>query len=109
MRANAITDDHGTADGFAGSGVKDVPTTPPNERDAKGDPVEGFTFKGTQDRGLWTFSVDTWGNEHSIAYAVGDVVQNPGGTFYECTVAHDSSASTEPGVGQDWATVWQAA
>lgn len=28
-------------------------------------------------------------------------------TFYRCTVAHTSSALTEPGVGANWMTVWE--
>lgn len=41
----------------------------------------------------------------ATAYVVGDAVKN-GGSSYICTVAHTSDASTEPGTGGSWATVW---
>ena len=36
----------------------------------------------------------------------GDVVTRSG-VYYKCTVDHTSGASTEPGVGGSWATVWE--
>lgn len=44
----------------------------------------------------------------STAYAVQDGVENDGSS-YICTVAHTSGASTEPGTGASWATVWDLA
>ena len=41
----------------------------------------------------------------ATSYALADGVKN-GGSSYICTLAHTSGASTEPGVGADWATVW---
>lgn len=41
----------------------------------------------------------------ATSYAVADGVKN-GGASYICTVAHTSGASTEPGVGASWTTVW---
>lgn len=41
----------------------------------------------------------------STAYTVGQKVSN-GGSSYICTVAHTAGASTEPGTGGSWATVW---
>jgi len=41
----------------------------------------------------------------ATAYEVDDTVENDG-SGYLCTVAHTSGASTEPGVGADWATKW---
>lgn len=41
----------------------------------------------------------------STSYALGDVVKNDG-SAYIATSAHTSGASTEPGQGASWATVW---
>lgn len=41
----------------------------------------------------------------STAYTANDVVSNLGSS-YVCTSGHTSGASTEPGVGASWATVW---
>lgn len=41
----------------------------------------------------------------SVAYAVDDVVREQGKAWI-CTVAHTSTAATQPGTGADWATVW---
>lgn len=41
----------------------------------------------------------------ATAFSVNDGTSN-GGSSYICTVAHTSGASTEPGVGASWATVW---
>lgn len=43
----------------------------------------------------------------ATAYTIGTQRTN-GGTNYICTVAHTSGASTEPGVGASWASVWYA-
>lgn len=43
----------------------------------------------------------------ATAYTVGNLVSN-GGVNYYCYVAHTSGASTQPGVGASWATVWHA-
>lgn len=42
----------------------------------------------------------------ATAYALGDEVRAANGSGYICTTAHTSGATTEPGVGADWATVW---
>jgi hypothetical protein len=45
----------------------------------------------------------------STVYAVGAVVfTGSGAPLYVCTSAHTAGASTEPGVGGSWATVWSA-
>jgi len=44
----------------------------------------------------------------ATAYAVQDGVQN-NGSSYICTGVHTSGASTEPGTGIDWTTVWDLA
>lgn len=41
----------------------------------------------------------------ATAYALADGVKN-GGSSYICISPHTSGASTEPGVGASWATVW---
>jgi len=41
----------------------------------------------------------------STAYAESDAVENDG-TSYICTSAHTSGATTEPGVGASWTSVW---
>lgn len=41
----------------------------------------------------------------ATAYAINDAVGSDSAS-YICTVAHTSGASTEPGVGASWATVW---
>lgn len=41
----------------------------------------------------------------ATAYQVNDVVRS-GGSSYIATAGHTSGASTEPGVGASWATVW---
>lgn len=41
----------------------------------------------------------------ATAYDVADTISN-GGSSYICVSAHTSGASTEPGVGASWATVW---
>lgn len=41
----------------------------------------------------------------STAYSIDDAVSN-NGSSYICTSAHTSGASTEPGVGVNWTTVW---
>ena len=41
----------------------------------------------------------------ATGYASNDGVEN-GGASYICTSAHTSGATTEPGVGASWATVW---
>lgn len=48
-------------------------------------------------QGAWTTAT---------AYLVNDGVSNDGSS-YICTSAHTSGASTEPGVGASWATVWE--
>lgn len=50
------------------------------------------------DRGAWSGA--------AVAYAVLDTVSR-GGTDWICYSAHSSGATTEPGVGVDWVTVWQ--
>lgn len=50
----------------------------------------------------------------ATAYVVGDLrAGKAAGSYtqrvYECTVGHTSGATTEPGVGVDWATVWEEA
>jgi hypothetical protein len=76
----------------AGSGTHDSWTIqvsgPPG---AIGNAGLGFTLKGA-----WADVTE---------YAVNDVVANDGSS-YGCTVAHTSGASTEPGTGGSWATVW---
>jgi hypothetical protein len=43
----------------------------------------------------------------ATVYAAVDGVYNAGpGSSYICTAGHTSGASTEPGVGASWATVW---
>jgi hypothetical protein len=44
----------------------------------------------------------------ATGYALYDNVTNDGSS-YSCKSAHTSGASTEPGVGASWATVWQLA
>lgn len=61
---------------------------------AKGD--QGDPGAGLEWQGPWLTAT---------AYAIADGVKN-GGSSYICTVAHTSGASTEPGVGASWATVW---
>ena len=53
-------------------------------------------------RGAWVTatSYDEDNNED------GDVVTQ-GGSYYRCTNGHTSGASTQPGIGGSWATVWQ--
>lgn len=41
----------------------------------------------------------------STAYTVGNIETNDG-AIYECTVAHTSSAASEPGTGADWEDYW---
>lgn len=41
----------------------------------------------------------------ATAYSVDDAVSD-GGSSYICTSAHTSGASTEPGIGASWQTVW---
>lgn len=43
----------------------------------------------------------------ATAYTAGDV-RSDGGVNYYCTTAHTSGATTEPGVGANWATMWYA-
>lgn len=43
----------------------------------------------------------------STAYVLSDLRKN-GGVVYRCISAHTSGATTEPGVGADWATKWVA-
>lgn len=43
----------------------------------------------------------------ATAYLPGDIAER-GGASYLCHAAHTSGASTEPGVGGSWATVWQS-
>ena len=47
-----------------------------------------------------------WGS--GTAYVAGNAVTNGGGTYY-CYANHTSGASTEPGVGASWQTVWTLA
>jgi len=50
-----------------------------------------------------------WHNRHVWATAteyLKDDSLTHGGTPYYCTVTHTSSASTEPGIGVDWASYW---
>lgn len=61
-----------------------------------------YGFTGTpgtlNGRGAWSGS--------SVSYSVNDVVDNDGSSYFS-TADHTSGASTEPGVGASWATVWQ--
>jgi len=41
----------------------------------------------------------------STSYQLHDIVSSNGGTYY-CKSAHTSGASTEPGVGGSWTSVW---
>ena len=49
-------------------------------------------------RGAWAMAT---------GYLPGDIAER-GGVSYLCHAAHTSGASTEPGVGGSWATVWQS-
>jgi len=60
-------------------------------RGDKGDPGALFNWTGP-----WVTAT---------AYAEGDGVES-GGSSYVCISAHTSGATTEPGVGGSWATVW---
>jgi hypothetical protein len=42
----------------------------------------------------------------STLYHVQDILKGADGFFYRSTTEHTSAASTEPGVGASWATVW---
>src|SRR5688500_10578856 len=51
----------------------------------------------------------TWRNAGWVTatvYEEDDALQH-NGTSYRATAAHTSGATTEPGVGVDWATVWK--
>lgn len=43
----------------------------------------------------------------STLYHANDILKGVDSLFYRCTVQHTSGASTEPGVGASWATVWE--
>ena len=62
----------------------------------KGDIATDIQTAGVQSQGAWTTAT---------AYAVNNLVTN-GGSSYIATSAHTSGASTEPGVGGSWETVW---
>lgn len=53
------------------------------------------------DTGAWVTATDYYVNTNSD----GDIVSS-GGSYYKCSADHTSGASTEPGVGASWATVW---
>lgn len=62
---------------------------------------------GAQNAGFADYAQQTytaWAT--STAYVVGNIRSN-GGVNYYCTAAHTSGATTEPGVGVSWTTVWQ--
>jgi hypothetical protein len=64
------------------------------------------TLRFVQDGGTVVVSgVIAWVT--ATAYTVGDLRSNGGVTYY-ATTAHTSGATTEPGVGANWATVWYA-
>lgn len=69
---------------------------------AKGDPGGVTNWSGT-----WTGndSVGTWTT--ATGYTTGQVVLS-GGTYYVATASHTSGSLTQPGIGANWATVWQA-
>jgi len=48
--------------------------------------------------------IEAWAT--GIDYIAGKVVSHSG-SYYLCTFNHTSSSATEPGVGVDWATVWE--
>ena len=61
-----------------------------------GVPLNGTNGSPVDWEGAW---------QTATAYQVLDAVSN-GGRSYICTSGHTSGASTEPGVGGSWATVW---
>ena len=65
------------------------------------------TFNFQIPRGFTGDGWDQWKGEWTTAtaYVVNDVVEN-NGSSYIVTANHTSDASTEPGVGVDWETVW---
>lgn len=58
--------------------------------------AEDSGYPGCTNKGKWVTAT---------AYVANDAVVSKGGV-YVCTVGHNSAASTEPGVGADWATKW---
>lgn len=48
--------------------------------------------------------VKAW--QTSLPYVTQETAAVHGGKIYICTSSHTAGASTEPGVGADWATVW---
>lgn len=63
-------------------------------------------FNGMEDscnRSAWVTAT-----AYAAHTAANPVIVKNGGTVYLCEVAHTSGASTEPGVGASWATVWTA-
>lgn len=75
------------------------------------DPAQnyGMVFQDQQVRFAQDFglvlhtSADAWAT--STDYVVDDMVSS-GGDLYRCISDHTSGATTEPGVGADWATKW---
>lgn len=63
---------------------------------AKGDPGGVTNWTGQYGGSAWTTSTN---------YVTGQIVSH-GGVIYIATANHTSGASTEPGVGVDWMTVW---
>ena len=80
------------ADWSSGFFAADGPVGPQGPQGIQGEQGPGWNAW----QGAWVTST---------AYAVNDAVEN-GGSAYIATSAHTSSASTEPGVGASWQTVW---
>jgi len=52
----------------------------------------------------WKVQRDDW--ETATGYVQHDLVLASDGRYYVAKIAHTSGATTQPGVGDDWATVW---
>lgn len=86
------------------NGVKGLYVSPTNNWQAADFPgvmrasyvADDNGFPNTAERGFWLTAT---------AYALNDAVMSQG-QAYVCSSAHTSGASTQPGVGVSWATVW---
>jgi len=65
--------------------------------------VAGYGFYDAADVTAWVTATAYVVGDQRTGEAAGDYTQR----VYECTSAHTSGATTEPGVGADWATKWE--
>ncbi|MCP4108319.1 MAG: hypothetical protein GY749_22715 [Desulfobacteraceae bacterium] len=97
--SNAATSESNAATSAsnAATSASNASTSESNAATSESNAAQSAVDAGMDWQGAWVTST---------AYTVSQVSYNAGYGAYICTSGHTSGASTEPGVGASWATVW---